>query len=304
MTHLPCSSTTALLAVAGALLLAAPLGAQDETALRKAFEGKRVVLKIDMPATSEGVDVWPGREIPVEFPTVAARIKASGVAVRTGEEQMITKVALVRDHIEFHLGGGGYGTFADLLSSPYQAPPIPQGETAEERRIKAEIATTKDPDVRRSLERRLAELQRQRQADNAAAERQAAEMNRAAAAEERERRLAAGSRFNIRFGRAVPAEARTPEAIVAALGEYVDFSPMGGPGVAPAEPAGPGAGVVALRKGMTVAEVEQLLGPARAVDTDTASGLEIMTRTYHHPEHKVVAKFASGVLVDFAITPH
>jgi hypothetical protein len=29
-----------------------------------------------------------------------------------------------------------------------------------------------------------------------------------------------------------------------------------------------------------------------------------MTRTYEHPDHKVVAKFASGVLVDFAITPH
>jgi hypothetical protein len=60
---------------------------------------------------------------------------------------------------------------------------------------------------------------------------------------------------------------------------------------------------VALKKGMTVQEVEQLLGAAKAVDTDEAGGLEIMIHTYEHPDHQVVAKFASGVLVDFAITP-
>ncbi len=296
-------STAGALTIA-AVLLGGPASAQDETALKKAFEGKRVILKIDLPATTKGVDVWPEREIPVEFPQVAERIKSNGIAIGTGEEQMITKVHLVRNHIEFHIGGGGYGTFADALSSPYMPPPIYQGETAEEARIKAEIATTTDPSVRRSLERRLGELQRQRQADNAAAERQVAEANRAAQAEERERRLTSGSRFNIRFDRSVPAEALTPEGVMAALAEYVDFSPMG-LGAAGDDPSpGPGAGIVALKKGMTVQEVEQLLGPAEAVDTDDASGLEIMIRTYEHPEHVVVAKFASGVLVDFAITPH
>ena len=297
--------TTGVLAAAAAvLLLTTPLLAQDEVALKKAFEGRRVILKIDMPATKDGVDVWPARELPVDFSQVAKRIKSNGVAIRAGEEQMVTKVHLVRNHIEFQLGGGGYGTFADQLSSPYQPPPIPQGETAEEARIKAEIATTNDPRVRRSLERRLGELQRQRQADNAAAARQVAEMNMAAETEVRERRLVAGSRFNIRYDKAVPEDARTPEAIMAALTEYVDFSPMDPAAAAPADAAGPGAGVVALDKGMTIEEVEKLLGPARTVETDDASGLEIMTRTYSHPEHKVVAKFASGVLVDFAITPH
>jgi len=301
----------AAVAAAASVLFASPALAQDETALKKAFEGRRVILKIEMPATSEGVDVWPGREIPVEFPKVAARIKANGVAIRAGDEQMITKVHVVRNHIEFQLGGGGYGTFSDILSSGYQAP-ITHGETAEERRIKREIANTTDASARRSLERRLGELERQRQADNAAAERQAVEMNRAQQAEEREKRLAAGSRFNIRFDGSVPAEALTPQAVMAALAEYVDFAPMGGAAAASASaappaaaaPTGPGAGAVALRKGMTVEEVEQLLGPAKAVQTDDASGLEIMIRTYHHPDHKVVAKFAAGVLVDFAITPH
>jgi hypothetical protein len=293
-----------LLAAAAALLVASPTLAQDETALKRAFEGKRVILRIDMPATKDGVDVWPARELPVDFSQVANRIRGNGIAIRAGEEQMVTKVHLVRNHIEFQLGGGGYGTFADQLSSPYQPPPIPQGETPEERRLKTEIATTNDSRTRRELERQLGELQQQRQADNAAAEARYAELNLAAEAEVRERRLAAGSRFNIRWDKSVPEEARTPEAIMAALAEYVDFSPMSGAAAEPAAEPGPGAGVVALRKGMTIAEVEALLGPARTVETEESAGLEIMTRTYEHPEHKVVAKFASGVLVDFAITPH
>jgi len=291
-----------LLAAGAALILTAPARAQDEKALRKAFEGKRVILKIEMPATSAGVDVWPERDLPVEFPTIAERIKANGVAIQRGEEQTITKIHLVRNYIEFQLGGGGYGTFSDLLSASYQPPPIYQGETAEERKIKAEIATTTDARRKRDLERRLSDLERQRDAANNDAQAQVRQANIAAEAEERERRLAAGSRFNIRWEKAVPAEAMTPEAIMAALAEYVDFSPMN-PEAVPAPAAGPGAGVVALRKGMTIEEVEQLLGPARTVDTDDAAGIEIMTRTYEHPDHKVVARFASGVLVDFAITP-
>jgi hypothetical protein len=39
------------------LALAAPAAAQTEDALRSAFEGKRVTLRIDMPGTSDGVDV-------------------------------------------------------------------------------------------------------------------------------------------------------------------------------------------------------------------------------------------------------
>jgi hypothetical protein len=83
----------------------------------------------------------------------------------------------------------------------------------------------------------------------------------------------------------------------------VDFSAMAG--TATPEPAtGPGAGAIALRKGMTTEEVEALLGPAESVDRETAAGIEVVTRTYEHPEHKVVARFAGGVLVDYAITPH
>ena len=42
---------------AGALIaLVAPLQAQNEAVLRQAFEGKVVAVKIDMPATQQGVE--------------------------------------------------------------------------------------------------------------------------------------------------------------------------------------------------------------------------------------------------------
>jgi len=53
------STTFSFERVRSTLLLAAvaSASAQNETALRTFFEGKRVSLKIDMPATSEGVDL-------------------------------------------------------------------------------------------------------------------------------------------------------------------------------------------------------------------------------------------------------
>jgi len=57
------------------------LGAQDEAPLRRALEGKRVTVKIDMPATQEGVDVFPGSSRPIDFPKLSGRLKSTGVAI-------------------------------------------------------------------------------------------------------------------------------------------------------------------------------------------------------------------------------
>jgi hypothetical protein len=113
------------------------------------------------------------------------------------------------------------------------------------------------------------------------------------------RRQAAGSRFNLRWKDEIPAEYQTPEGIMQALAAYVDFSPMTGVGAS----AGGGTGVAALKKGMSIPEVEQALGPASGIQNETTGSLELSVRTYDLPEHQVVAKFASGVLVDFTISP-
>ena len=65
------------LLVPSLLLLALPLvgaHAQNEAALRRTFEGTSVVVRIDMPGTSSGVNVHPGSDMPVDFPDVAEKL--------------------------------------------------------------------------------------------------------------------------------------------------------------------------------------------------------------------------------------
>src|SRR5688572_3066786 len=56
------------------LLIAPPLAAQSEADLKRYFEGKRVVLRIDMPGTEQGVDVYPGTDRPLDYPRYASRL--------------------------------------------------------------------------------------------------------------------------------------------------------------------------------------------------------------------------------------
>ncbi|HEV7703717.1 MAG TPA: hypothetical protein VGO46_05455 [Gemmatimonadaceae bacterium] len=93
------------------------LRGQDEGHLRAALEGKRLTLQIDMPATSEGVDIYPGTSRPLNMEKYANRLKDNGVAIKAGEPNMITKVKVKDDMIEVHLGGGGYGTMGDKFGS-------------------------------------------------------------------------------------------------------------------------------------------------------------------------------------------
>jgi hypothetical protein len=96
---------------------ASSLHAQDEARLRKALEGKRITLKMDMPATSEGVDVYPGSNRGVDFDKVGKRMKKNGVALKDGESARITKVKVKDGMIEIQLNGGGFGTFGDALGT-------------------------------------------------------------------------------------------------------------------------------------------------------------------------------------------
>jgi hypothetical protein len=106
-----------LMVVAAACLSARGAAAQDELHLRQKLEGKRIVVQIDMPATSQGVDLFPGTSRPIDFARYSGRLKSNGVAIRAGETSMITKVHVKNDNIEVHLGGGGYGTLGDWFNS-------------------------------------------------------------------------------------------------------------------------------------------------------------------------------------------
>ena len=86
-------------------------GAQQEAselALREAFVGRQVVLKIDMPGTQKGVDLNFGHGDPMEWKDYENRMREFGAALHKGDQATVTSLVLKNDRIEFHLDGGGY----------------------------------------------------------------------------------------------------------------------------------------------------------------------------------------------------
>src|SRR5262245_17877542 len=126
--------------VAAVVLCAAaagPAAAQDEPALRSFFEGRRVVLRIDMPGTSDGVDVLVDSRHPIDSERYRDRLKDFGTSIRAGDSATITLIKVKRDLIEFQLGGGGFGTFGDDTSTSVYMPLVEK--SSRERDLESEI---------------------------------------------------------------------------------------------------------------------------------------------------------------------
>jgi len=287
--------------------------AQSESVLRQYFEGMTVVVKLDMPATQYGVDVYPGESMSVDFRKVAQNLKTYGTGVHAGQSIMVTKVHVKKKNIEFQLGGGGFGTFADNLatSSTYSSASYYQGKSKREKNIEDELKWETDPQRRKELKEEQDDLRRERSRDNSWSSAQSAQAKVAQAADERARRAQSGSRFNIRYHNAVPPEALTPDGIVEALSKFLDFpaaqETLFIPATADAtETAGPHDlpehEVTKLKKGLTLQQVEQLLGPAGTATTEAQGSMEIMTRTYSQDDRTITTKFVGGILIEFAIT--
>ena len=60
--------------------------------------------------------------------------------------------------------------------------------------------------------------------------------------------------------------------------------------------------VTKLKKGLTLQQVERLLGPAGTAATEQQGSMEIMTRTYSQDDRTITTKFVGGILIEFAIT--
>jgi len=280
---------------AGALIaIARPLHAQTEAVLRQAFEGKVVAVKIDMPATQRGVDVYPLDPMPIDFREVAQRLKNNSTALRIGQQVMVTKVVVKKNsHIEFQLGGGGYGTAGDNTSTDVTV--VSQGETKAEKALRDSIKHAPGPTKRKQFEKELASLREERERENARAEAEAKQAQSVMEANLRAKRAESGSRFNVRYRNGIPGDALTPDGLMRALGQYVDFgstSSVASSGV-----------VLSLRKGLLLDEVETLLGPAATASETKEGRLTVLNRTYKKDGQKVSASFVNGVLIDFAITP-
>ncbi len=293
------------------------LSAQNPAAVSAFFEGKHVVVKLDMPATQQGVDVYPQRPQTLDLKSYSNRIKKFGASLRNGDSVLVTKVKVKNDNIEFQLGGGGYGTaFDDTDTSVHFTPADKSGR---EKELQDQLNSETDPDRRRSLQRELddarSDRERRDQRDRAAAEDGADSKRQQIDV----RRQQGGSRFNIHFD-SKQNDAPTPEVIMTALGPYVTFSTDStGPGATtssidaprpdpagPPPPSPPPAATPArsLKKGLTREQVDALFGPPTKAHASAQNGLQMTSCTYQTKDSTVHAEFVNNVLVQYTLASH
>lgn len=291
-----------VLAFATAAFVAVPVAAQNEGALKSYFEGRRVTVRIDMPGTQDGVDVRAtGNRAPIDLGDYRDNLKRYGTALHAGDSAMVTLVKVKKDLIEFQLDGGGYGTFGDDTSTSVYMPSIEKSER--EKELERKFRDEDDRDRRRAMERELDELREHRERENRriAIERERAEAEKAALLAER--RLHGGSRFNLRYDDRVPPGIR-PEDMMAALAEYVDFAVprTDAPPPMPSMLPPPADDVTLLRKGMSRAEAERLLGRAAESSSRTNGDMTVVTLVFVTPTQRVTADFVEDLLVRYTIS--
>jgi hypothetical protein len=281
-------------AAAIAALLAAPAFAQNEAALRSAFEGRRVTVKVDMPGSSDGIDVRvePGRSL--DMNRYRNDLKKYGAAIHAGDTAMVTLVKVKKDIIEFQLDGGGFGTFGDDTSSSVNMADAPKSER--EKTLEKEVRDEKDATRKKSLQTELDRLKDRREAEN---RRIAVERSRLEAIKRdqiAEKRLRGGSRFNIRYKDRVP-DGIHSEDITTALAEYIDFK-AGAPAALGSARA---ADATALRKGMLREDVESLFGRGSQLSQRMVGDFRMLTLVFVAGEQRITADFVEDVLVRYAI---
>jgi len=287
-------------------LPAVTANAQSEAALREYFEGRTVTVKIAMPGTEDGVDVYPGTPKPLDYPRHASRLKQHGTALKAGDEALVTKIKVKSKLIEFQLDGGGYGTMGDETSSNVGVSDAPK--TKREQNLEGELKREQDPARRRAIKEELDDLKADRERENARNRAAVAEAEESKKANIRQRRLEGGSRFNIRYRDGVPPSALTPDAVREALAAYVEFpepaspaSPMPVADHAPAPGPRPAAGGLPA-KGMLLADVDQLLGAPRRTSDRLEGKLKVTSRVYATSAGQVTAEFVEGVLIRYTVT--
>jgi hypothetical protein len=276
-----------------AVAMTTPLAAQNEAALKAHFEGRTVAVRMDMPATEDGVDIYPAASPQVDFSRYQSRVKRFGIAIHEGERAMVTKVKVKGKLIEFQLGGGGYGTSGDQTDPSVVFTPAPK--TERERNLERDIQDVRDPVVTRRMQDELDYLRSRREREDRRNRALVAEATERRRESIQERRLAGGSRFNLRWREAVPATALTPSAVEAALAKYIDF------GSAPEQPDPPPL-AFGLRKGLSVDEVEDMLGEPVGKNQRMEGTLRVSTRTFERGHERVIADFVEDVLVRYEVS--
>lgn len=201
-----------------ALLIAASFCHAGEAELKQAFIGREMVVRIDMPGSHHGVDLHLDHDEPLDRDLHAQRLREFGIAIPKGRKAKVTSIVVKREVIELHLDGGGYGTFGDDTKTKVSTD-LPK--TSYERRLESDLRRAKDSSARRRIESDLRRERNRRYAKERALREKAPEADEAQREKVMTRRLAGGSRFNLR--QTPGTTAATPEAVKQWLATYVDF---------------------------------------------------------------------------------
>ena len=291
-TDLRSTLTTALMLTA----LAAPASAQNEAALKSHFEGRRVTLRIDMPGAASGVNIRTEPGEAFDAKDYRNDLKRYGTAIYAGDTAVVTEIKVKKDLIEFQIGGGGFGTVGDDTSTSSGIQMLDKSER--EKRLEREIKNETDRDRKRGLQRDLDDLRDRRERENRRLRAESERIEEAKRQRIADQRLRGGSRFNLRYKDRVPSDI-TPDAVTAALVEYVDFRSGA---AADSRNTPQPADVSQLRKGMLRSEVERVLGAPAQKSDKREGGLVTTTLVFEVDEQTVTASFVEDVLVRYTIS--
>ena len=306
----------ALLAAAIPVFLCAVSHAQTGSDIVRYFSGKQVLVKIDMPGTQKGIDLRFNKDDPMNWKEYSSRLKQCGTAIRKGDIARVTGVVVKKDMIEFQLDGGGFGTFGDDTNTTVVAKTVPKSDY--EKSLEQQIANTDDPDKRRQLQRDLDRERARRERQDAINQSAAQVASQIKAQQVMDKRMQGGSRFNLRWQGSIPPDQLTPDAVMARLSEYVDFSGLqaGGPPQQPAAPPQsaaisprppnqlpPASPTAQLQRGMSLNDVANLLGQGKLISESTGdNGLKTQVYEYHSGDRRAEVTFVEGTVVKFSIT--
>jgi hypothetical protein len=294
-------------AVIISILSVCALYGQSEQALRSYFEGKTVRVKLDMPATKDGVDIRVRSAPPLDFKVYSQRIKNHGVSLRQGDSVAVTMVRLKGKNIEFQLGGGGYGVLGDD-SGTVSLPAVPKSrrEIDLEKDIKRETDSRRRDDMKRELSR----LEERRRREDSARRAEEVRLTEIKKREIYEKAMRAGSRFNIWYPNNYLKEAvPMPQDVINALSEYVDFGAGGYQQQAPPPPMQPqyqqpapaaGSG---LKRGMTVDQVRDIYGAPTGSRDSVEGQLQVHSERFMTANDVIDVDFVEGVVIRYRISP-
>ncbi len=278
---------------------ALPAFAQTEAGLRQAFEGQFIVVKMEMPATHKGVDIYPEREPSLDFTSYSQRLREFGIALREGDRVIVTAVRVKKKNIEFHLGGGSYGVFSDDSGSVH-VPSVTKSE--HEKYLEKEVKRETNAERRRRLQAELDAVRRDREREERRTEREKRELEAIKKREIASKRLEAGSRFNLWFPEErLAVGSPTPIEVRRILAQYVDFDGGDGGRAAPAPPPPTRPSATGeLRRGLSVDEVHTLLGSVSRTKTGKQGDLDTLTEWYDNGDRVTEVFYVNRVVVKFS----